>query len=196
MKVADSGRSAAGFGRELRFAAALLLALTACPGQPGDEREAKSAVAAFYDVYLKLHPSGVPSRDEQVQFKKVISSDLAGLLDQASVAEENYSKATKGESPPMIEGDLFTSLFEGAESYKVLQCESQKDSGACTVELTHVDERDKSKVTWKDRIFVVREQSRWAVDDIEFLGDWQFMHKGRLKDILKQVIEEGKKPTG
>jgi hypothetical protein len=32
------------------------------------------------------------------------------------------------------------------------------------------------------------------VDDIEFLGDRPFMHKGRLKDILKAIIEDAKSP--
>jgi len=178
----------------LLIAAAFLLILADC-SPSSDERQVKNTVSAFYDLYLKLHLSGVPAKAQQEQLKKAISAGLADLLEKASVAEENYAKATKGKSPPMIEGDLFTSLFEGAESYEVLECKSEKDSVECTVELTHVEERDKSRVTWKDRIFVVREQSRWAVDDIEFLGDWQFMHKGRLKDILRQVIEEGKSPT-
>jgi hypothetical protein len=30
-----------------------------------------------------------------------------------------------------------------------------------------------------------------VVDDIEFGGDWQFMHKGRLKALLRKVILDG-----
>jgi hypothetical protein len=169
-----------------------LLALAACSCGHREEQASRGAASAFYNLYLKLHPSGVPTKGQQTEFEPLVSADLAGLLVEAALAEARYAEATKGEAPPLLEGDLFTSLFEGAESYKIGQCEMQKESGACVVELAHTDSRDNSKVEWKDRVYVVRHQDRWAVDDIEFLGDWQFMHKGRLKELLKAVIEEGK----
>ena len=174
------------------FVSMFLLALAACSGGHGDDQASHRAANAFYNVYLKLHPSGVPTKNQQAEFKPLVSADLAGLLVEAALAEAHYAEATKGEAPPLLEGDLFTSLFEGAESYKIGQCEMQKESWACAVELAHTDSRDNSKVEWKDRIYVVRNKDRWAVDDIEFLGDWQFMHKGRLKELLKAVIAEGK----
>ena len=29
------------------------------------------------------------------------------------------------------------------------------------------------------------------VEDIEYGGDWQFMHKGRLRELLRRVIRDG-----
>jgi hypothetical protein len=197
MKVAVSHNvSAIRIGWEMRFVAAFLFTFAGCSVSTNDEREAKSTAGDFYDVYIKLRPSGVPSKEQQLQFKKVISTGLAGLLYEASVAEEGYSKQTESEARPRIEGDLFTSLDQGAVSYKVLQCKSQRTSVTCDVELTSIDERDHSKLTWKDRMFFVREENRWVVDDIEYLGERQFMHKGRLKDILSKVIQEAQKETG
>jgi hypothetical protein len=40
-------------------------------------------------------------------------------------------------------------------------------------------------------VFLVKGASGWAIDDIEYMGDWQFMHKGRLRDLLAQVIKDG-----
>jgi hypothetical protein len=176
------------------FLSMLLLAVAACSGGHREEQAGRRATGAFYNVYLKLHPSGVPTKNQQAKFAALVSADLAGLLVEAALAEARYAEATKGEAPPLLEGDLFTSLFEGAESYKIGQCEMQKESGACLVDLAHTDSRDNSKVEWKDRVYVVRNKDRWAVDDIEFLGDWQFMHKGRLKELLKAVIEDGNNP--
>jgi hypothetical protein len=168
---------------------ALLLACAAC-WQPTEERQIKNAVSAFYDVYMKVRPSGVPTKEEQPEFKKVISTGLAGLLDEAFTSEEkNTFRETK------IEGDLFSSLDQGALSYKTLECETEKVPATCMVELTNVDDRNKANFTWKDRVFLVREGDRWVVDDIEFLGDRPYMHKGRLKDVLRQIIEEAKKPA-
>jgi len=34
---------------------------------------------------------------------------------------------------------------------------------------------------------------KWVVHDLELLGKWAFGSKGKLSDILQEVIEEGKK---
>jgi hypothetical protein len=191
MKMDIRNRGALGFREAARFTVALLL-LAAC-FQPSEERRVKNAAAAFYDVYVKLHPSGVPLKEQQLEFKKVTSSGLANLLDEASMVEES-SRAPKSAAPPKLEGDLFSSVDEGAVSYKILQCENQKESATCVAELTNVDDRNGSKLAWKDRLYLIKEGNRWAVDDIEYLGDRPFMHKGHLKNILRQIIEEGKNP--
>lgn len=188
MKTAiGNRRSVVSFGWTVGCAAALLLAFTAC-WRPSEERQAKNAVNAFYDVYMKVRPSGVPTKEQQAEFKKVISTGLAALLDEASTLEEDSFRETR------IEGDLFSSLDQGALSSKTMQCEIQNTSATCEVELTSVDDRNNSKLVWKDRVFVMREGERWLVDDIEFLGDRPFMHKGRLKDVLKAIIEDAKSP--
>jgi len=180
--------SAFSFGRGARVAVTLMVLLAAC--QPNEERRIKNAVSAFYDVYMKVRPSGVPTKEQQPEFNMVISRSLAGLLDEAFISEEkNAFTETK------IEGDLFCSLDQGALSYKTLECQPQKTPAACMVELSNVDERNKARFTWKDRVFLVREGDHWVVDDIEFLGDRPFMHQGRLKDVLKKIIEEAKRPA-
>jgi hypothetical protein len=189
MKIAiGNRRSVVSFGWTVGCAAALLLACAAC-WRSSEERQAKNAVNAFYDVYMKVRPSGVPTKEQQAEFKKVISTGLAALLDEASTLEEDSSRETR------IEGDLFSSLDQGALSSKTLQCEIQNMSATCEVELTSVDDRNNSKLVWKDRVHAIREGNRWLVDDIEFLGDRPFMHKGRLKDVLKAIIEDAKSPA-
>jgi len=181
-------RSGGSYGKSVAIAVALLV-FAAC-WKSGDERQIKNAVNAFYDVYMKVRPSGVPTKEEQPEFNRVISASLGALLDEAFASEEkNTFSETK------IEGDLFSSLDQGALSYKTLQCEFQAATAACLVELTSVDDRNNAKFAWQDRLFLVREKDRWVVDDIEFLGDRPYMHRGRLKDVLKQIIEEAKRPA-
>jgi hypothetical protein len=184
-------RLAVSFGWRIGCAAVLLFASAAC-GPPSDERQVKNAVGAFYDVYMKIRPSGVPTKEQQVDFKNVLSTGLAALLDVAAGVEENASRETGGEAAPRLEGDLFTSADEGAGSYKILECEIRKPAATCVVELTNVDDRKRSKLAWKDRVFLVRQADRWVVDDIEYFGEEEYMHQGRLKDVLKQIIGEGK----
>lgn len=170
---------------------ALLVTFACSASGASDELEARRATNAFYRVYLRLHPSGVPTKEQQVHLRRIISQRLAILLQRAAAAEQKYFETMKGEAPPLVEGDLFTSLFEGASSFAVNSCDTRRESATCLVDLKHIDPRDRSVVAWRDRVFLIRGQGGWAVDDIEFLGDWQFMHKGRLQGLLKEVIEEG-----
>ena len=96
-------------------------------------------------------------------------------------------------SHPLVEGDLFTSSFEGADAFRVVSCQSQAGQGVCLVELTYIDPGDKSSFRWQDKVYLVKGPHGWVVDDLEFLGDWPFMYKGRLQARLKGVIERGKK---
>jgi hypothetical protein len=113
-------------------------------------------------------------------------------LEGAAEAERSYAKATRGQVPPLVEGDLFTSLFEGADAYRVVSCQSEAGQGVCLVQLTSNDPGYKSPFRWQDKVYLVKGPHGWVVDDIEFLGNWPFMHKGRLQALLKKVIERSK----
>jgi hypothetical protein len=193
MKTMNGKRSASSPRWRAGCAAALLLAAIACAR--GEEDKAKSAVREFYNAYLKVRPSGVPTKGQQAEFKKVMSTGLSELLDEAAQSED-ASRDPKSAAPPRLEGDVFTSLDEGAFAYQIVRCDVQDSSAMCVVDLTNVNQSGGGgKVSWKDRVFLVREGNRWVVDDIEYFGDKQFMHKGHLKDVLKQVIQDGKEPV-
>lgn len=172
----------------------LAVVIAAC-SRGGDEKAVRDSAAAFYNLYLKTHPIGVPDDKLREQLQPLVSAELSDLLNDAAVAEAAYAKETKGESPPLVEGDLFTSLFEGAESYTLGACKTEGDAASCAVDLSYTDKRDNSKLAWQDRLYLVREDGKWLVDDIEFLGTWEFMHKGKLKDLLTQVADEAENPA-
>ena len=92
----------------------------------------------------------------------------------------------------MIEGDLFTSLFEGATAFRLISCEVRKDEASCTIEFTSINPTDHSLFKWNDKVHLVLESRRWLIDDVEYLGNWEFMHKGRLKTVLRQAIKDSK----
>ncbi len=154
----------------------------------GEER----AAAAFYDIYLKVKSSGVPETKELSLFKPVLSEGLYEWIAAARRAEDTYRKETRGESPPLIEGDLFTSLFEGAEGYELQKCRRKPGSAECIVKLRHTDPADGSAIVWKDKVRLVKTKQGWRVDDIEYLGTWEFMHRGTLKKVLSNAIEDSR----
>ena len=155
-----------------------------------DNHDIEKAVGAFYKTYLEVQPSGVPWGKEEQQFRPHLSTSLSNLLNEAGHAAQRYDRATK-EIPPIVESDIFTSLFEGAAAFKVLSCERKTAAGSCWVQFTYVDPGDKSSFKWKDKVHLIKDSRGWLVDDIEFFGDWESANKGRFKDILRRVIDEG-----
>lgn len=164
----------------------------------------KDAATAFYREVLALHVLGVPDEADRKKLAPRLSPGLTELLAKADAAEIAYREATRNEVPPIVQGDLFSSLFEGANHLDGVTCEDAKERSVCTVELRYEtpgegDGEAKPEVTrWKDRVTFVPGAPggpAWVVDDVAYGGDWLFMHKGNLQRILENVIKSGNEET-
>jgi hypothetical protein len=169
----------------------LLVALSGAAA--GDETSGlRAAAAGFYGAVVGMRTGGVPDRAGRDRLAPHLSTALARLLEEADAVERGYREATRGEVPPLVEGDLFTSLFEGATAFEVGPCEPREGRGSCTVELRHAQPGAASTSRWKDRIVLVKTERAWVVDDVEYGGDWEFMHEGTLRGVLADVIRDGR----
>lgn len=146
-----------------------------------------ATVTGFYTAYKSMEPGGVPDAAGRKNFAPYISPALEKLLSDAAAAEETFAASTKGQSPPLIEGDLFTSMFEGATAFKIGACKSQGQKGTCAAALTYTSPNEKP-VTWTDTVYLVQTDAGWRVDDIGYGGTWAFGNKGRLSETLKFAI--------
>ena len=147
----------------------------------------RGAAEGFYGVYKTFHPSdGIPDDAGRARYRPVLSPKLDALLAQAGDAEKRFAAANK-DSPPLIEGDLFTSLFEGATDVKVGTCATSGQTGRCTAALTYASPGNKP-TQWSDTVYLVNTPAGWRVDDIGYGGTWDFGNKGRLSETLGQVI--------
>lgn len=156
---------------------------------------AEHVADAFYAAYQALPAGGgVPDEDGRAALAPYTSPALLKLLADADQAETDYAKATNGESPPLIEGDPFSSLFEGATGADVATCQGDDKARQCTVDLVYRDQSGK-ETKWQDTADVVMTDKGWRVDDIEYGGTWDFGNKGRLTELLKSAIEESRKPV-
>ncbi|HTW33305.1 MAG TPA: hypothetical protein VMD53_01715 [Rhizomicrobium sp.] len=172
------------------FVIAALVAASAAQAQTDAVALAKAA-HGFYGVYMTLHPSdGIPDAATRAKFAPYVSSALDKLFVEGDQAEGRYAAATKNQSPPLVEGDLFTPNFEGATSYRIGACAMDAQGGHCAVTLTYDDRKDKP-LSWTDTVYLVRTAAGWRVDDIAYGGTWDFGNKGRLTRTLKSAIEEG-----
>lgn len=174
----------------MRFVLMALLAASATLSTARAAEDAAAMTAAatgFYAVYASFHPSdGIPSPADRAKYHPFLSPALETLLTNAQTAEARFVKANK-DSPPLVEGDLFTSLFEGASSVAVGDCSGDTAKGRCTVKLEHTDNMAKP-VIWSDTVLLVNTPAGWKVDDIAYGGNWAFGNKGRLSALLQQAI--------
>jgi hypothetical protein len=177
--------------RAIQFASVVLAAafapsVRAEPVDPG----AAMAAAAFYGSYMKLKPSGIPDAAQRTQMRALMSPALNDLLAAADAAEARYAQKTKKQVPPLVEGDLFTSLFEGASHFSVGRCDGDAQKAVCPVDFVYDDGRNSPQARWQDKVHLVRAAAGWLVDDIEYDGNWPFARRGRMSEGLRAVVGE------
>lgn len=181
-----------------RFLIPALLALGTLSAAASGPEDPATVVNGFYGVYATFHPSdGIPDAKGRAKFEPFISPALDKLLIEGDAAETHFTKVTKNMSPPLIEGDLFTSNFEGATAYHVEPCTTAGNSARCTVNLGYRSDstEDAKPVHWTDTVYLVHTANGWRVDDIAYGATWAFGNKGRLKDVLASAIRDGNSAT-
>ena len=167
--------------------AAGLLLLGAMPA--ASQSDMTGAATGFLAAYGSFHPSdGIPNATGRTRLAPYLSPALNKLLADGATAEARFAAKVK-DSPPLIEGDLFTSLFEGATSWKLGACSASGGGARCPVEFTHADGKQKP-VVWTDTLLLANTPQGWRVDDIVYGANFQFGNTGKLTDTLRTVLRE------
>jgi len=167
--------------------ALLMLLAVAAPARADDSAAMAAAANGFYAAYLSLpRAGGIPDATARARLTPLLSPHLNQMINQAAAAEARFQAKNK-DSPPLVEGDLFSSLFEGISSYKMGACTGDGKKGRCTASLTHADPKQKP-VTWNDALLLVNTPSGWKVDDIAYTAGFAFGNSGNLTDTLKFAI--------
>jgi hypothetical protein len=152
----------------------------------------RDSAASFYRAVLEGDRGGVPDAKARARLAHLLSAPLKELLEQADATERDYRDATRGEVPPLVEGDLFSSLFEGPTAFEIGACETTPAGASCEVALRYEPPGDPQKTRWKDHVLLVKDDEGWRVDDVVYGGDWEFMHKGTLRGVLASTIRQGR----
>lgn len=162
--------------------------LIACSDQP--DRPASDAASNFYQAYLLTAATGVPTAAQREQLAPLLSPSLLSLLSQAEAAERRYALMHNNSVPPLAQGDLFSSLFEGATGANVHACKQQAERAACQIVLAF-EPPGAQPAHWQDILHLVWRDDSWRIDDLEYGGNWPFGNKGSLRDTLQQLIQRG-----
>ena len=157
----------------------IALAFVLCVACRGDRSStATDAAMQFLTMRDAVGGSGAPSAKELAALRPFITDTLArGLALADSLRAADIVRAPD-EKPRFVEGDLFSSLFEGTTAFRILPATSAASPVLVPVEYTY--DRQPPTVTWTDTVVVVQQGGRWLVQDIRYGGTWAFGNKGSL----------------
>ncbi len=163
--------------RSLLLFPLLLAAACTAPARPAGPA-ADEAVQQFYTTYIAAGVSGAPSEAQLAQLAPYLSDSLQALLKAAAARRDADQAAHPDEKPRFVEGDLFSSLFEGPASVTV------QPGDTTTTPRTYIAwlsaQADTTPIGWSDTVRVVRQGDRWVIADIAYGGTWDFAQRGSL----------------
>jgi len=165
-------------------------------GSPSSDTP-EDAANQFYSTVLAINEKGcLPDEKELRRLAPFMSKRLTTLLGDALTYREQFikdhpPKRTKEgylihDKPPFIDGDCFSSNVEGVTKFTIGK--SQESNGRYRIDLSlvYIDQMSSDKpFAWTDAVIVIKEDGRFVVDDMEFLGDWPYGNHGLLSKSIE-----------
>ena len=170
-----------------------LLAFTAaCVNRPalqvgGDNRTpspvtaensgAQPAAQGFYAEMRRERISGLPNDAQLKRLAPYLTPELVSAFKNAGKEQAEYMRKNPDDKGPWVEGDLFSSLFEGVESWKVGTAMIKGSTAEVPVQLSYRGD-SKETVNWSDTLVLKQTSAGWRVADIRMGGKWAFKAGG------------------
>lgn len=134
-------------------------------------------------IHTLTHFYGSYKGDHKKADKESLSEELKVLIQKTEFKEINEIHKTQNslysdEKPLMIEGDIFTSMYEGMTEMNVSDINIEGSTAKVLVEF----ENKKFKQKWKD-IVVLKKENGWKIDDVIYENNG-----GTLKSYLKEFL--------
>ena len=143
----------------------------------------KDATKAFYDILIKHKVSGLPTKEAWKDLQPRLSAKLISLLEAARAEQAAFMKKNPDEKPPFIEGDLFSSLFEGPQTHSEGEARISGTTAEVPVNFTYTEGGSTTK--WTDTLLLIKGPGgHWLVSDVRYGGGWDFAPKGTLSERL------------
>ena len=133
-----------------------ILIFSACSSP--DYKEAEKTVQDFYTHYKP--------GDYRVVNKSLLSKDLIAKMEAAALKQSKDAERIKSlgstDKPFMIEGDVYTSLYEGANHYEIIK--TAGETGWTKVEIQF--KNSFYNKSWSDTLFLIKEGNSWKIDNV------------------------------
>ncbi|WP_374437837.1 hypothetical protein [Inhella sp.] len=165
--------------------ALLLLPVAASAGTNSPQQ----TVEAFYRWRMASAMSGAPRGEELQQLRPWLGRELLCLLQAAGELRDRAAAAQPDEKPPFVEGDLFSSVFEGPQRLTLGPLKRGQQQSLLDLHFEADTGAQPPLFRWTDRAHLRLEGGRWVLVDIEYRAPIEFGNRGRLRDSLREALE-------
>lgn len=165
--------------------ASVLAATTAAQSRPTTQRVSNSpgtAVIKLYSALVRQKVTGLPTAKQRPSIWPLLTEDLKALLDSAQRKQDAFIQANPDEKPPFIEGDLFSSLFEGAQSFELGQTSLVDRRAHVPVTFSHTSNGKTTR--WTDEVILAKSGGAWKIWDVRYNAKWDFKPGTNLRAVL------------
>jgi hypothetical protein len=172
------------------FAVLGLALLGGCSKQPGATTDKPAATPAkavqhFYTWRIHTQGTGVPNDQQLAALTPLVSDELHALLVETAEREKSRPPRKPGKDRTFVDGDLFSSLFDGPTSFVASDTETLAgDEHMIAVQLTSAQQLP--ALRWTDRVRVIKEHDHYVVADIEYANHWNVGSGQSLVGTLKK----------
>lgn len=156
------------------------------------ERKALREAATLFCTEVRREAiRGLPTDEQLQRLSPFITPALRSILKQACVYQDMQIRKHPDEKPAWIEGDLFSSLFEGVTSWEVGDAFGAPMVDPWAKVKQTYSEPGQKPVTWTDTLLFKQRDGRLLVDDIRMGGNWDFANGPSLRGGLPGGVKEG-----
>jgi hypothetical protein len=142
----------------------------------------QSAARVFYAELRRLGFRALPTVAEWEPFVPRATVALTEAIKRAQKEQAEFMREFPDEKPPWVDGDLFSSLFEGPQRFEIGEAKITGDRAEVPVTCVHTEGGDTAN--WTDILILTKTEKGWLVDDLRYGGTWDFAAQGTLRDAL------------
>lgn len=144
--------------------------------------------AAFCAVYPDIRGGGLPDPQSRMRLEPLLTLAFDGALDAAGRLRDRAIRRMPGEKPPFVDGDLFSSLFEGATDCQAGAVTLGRHTAGVTLHYGYA--QGTTQTGWTDRLALLRTDDGWRIDDVVYGGTWDFASRGSLRSAIEAAAAE------
>jgi hypothetical protein len=166
------------------FSAAMVLTGETESPSTADRNALRQAATTFCTELRRERISGLPTEKQMEALGPLMTAGLRAAIGRARELQSKQMREAPEDKPDWIEGDLFSSLFEGVTSWEVGDVfTAPAVEGQVKVRQSYTDE-GQPPVHWTDTLVFQKDGGKWLLDNIRLGGEWQFKTGASLRDSL------------
>lgn len=144
--------------------------------------------AAFCAVYPDIRGGGLPDPEPRMRLEPLLTLAFDGALDAAGHLRDRAIRRAPGDKPPFVDGDLFSSLFEGATDCQAGAVTLGRHTAGVVLHYRYA--QGTTQMGWTDRLTLLRTDDGWRIDDVVYGGSWDFASRGSLRSAIEAAAAE------